>query len=249
MPTFTSRAISAIQDGRILSGIKRRVSGIAFRARRQATVVRGKLTANQRRYLRHCKGVIHVGANDGAERAEYAKRDLKVLWIEPLPDAFATLQTNVSEYPKQEAVCALITDREGDRHTLHVSDHHGLCSSILEPASIGYVLPQVKFTGEIEVESTTLSALMSSRDDLSNFDTLVIDTQGAELMVLKGAEIILGAFKYIECEAADFDFYRGYPRPEAIRELLSRHGFRQIREDTFRTTEHGREFDMLFHRT
>jgi FkbM family methyltransferase len=228
--SIARRALSAVRDGRIIYGLKRRWS------------------VTRRFYLRHCKGVIHVGANEGSERTEYAKRGLNVLWIEPLPDVFATLQANIRDLPGQEAVCALVTDRDGDQHRLHVSDHHGLCSSILAPQDINDVLPDFKFTGDIDLESITLASLMRTRD-VSRFDALVIDTQGAELRVLKGAESILSVFQYIECEGADFDFYRGYPRPEAIRELLSRHGFRQIREDTFRKSQYGREFDMLFRRS
>jgi hypothetical protein len=45
------------------------------------------------RFLRRTKGVVHVGANEGQERDIYARYNLNVLWIEPLPD--------VSEYSKR----------------------------------------------------------------------------------------------------------------------------------------------------
>ena len=224
MPSFAQRAISAIRGGRVISVIKRRLA---------------------RRYLRRCKGVIHVGANDGAERDTYARHGLRVLWVEPLPDAFSILQTNIAAYDGQEAVRALITDRDGDEHVLHVSNIAGLCSSILSPQGITEILPHVQFTDRITLTSTTLPTIMRERD-MSLYDALVIDTQGAELLVLRGAASILHHFNCIECEGADFEVYAGYPSPGEIRAFLADHGFRQIREDTFRHSEQGREFDMLF---
>ena len=228
MASLALRAINAVRDGRVISGIKRR------------------LIPGRRDYLRRCKGVIHVGANDGYEREEYAKRGLRVLWIEPIPAVFASLEINITEFDGQEAVQALITDRDGDERVLNLADVGGLCSSILTPGAITDILPD-RFISKMNVTGVTLPTVMRDRD-VSLYDALVIDTQGAELLVLRGAASMLRQFRYIECEAADFAFYEGYPSPDTIRAFLDGHGFRQVREDTFRKTEHGREFDMLFER-
>lgn len=202
------------------------------------------MATDRRSYLRHCKGVVHVGASDGAERHKYARNGLNVLWVEPLPDAFAKLLANIAPYENQTAVQALATDRDGDTNTFHLA---GKCSSILSPSAISEVLPDVRFTGAMTIISTTLDTIMQDRP-AKLYDALVLDTQGAELLVLKGGERSLRRFRYVECEAADFAIYAGYPKPDEIRQFLAHHGFRQVREDTFRTSDHGREFDMLFRR-
>ena len=230
MPSFAHRVFSAIRDGRVMSGLQRRWS------------------RTRRNYLRDCKGVVHIGANDGAESTEYANHDLRVLWVEPLPEIFARLKNNIAQYGKQEALCALVTDRDGDIHTLNVSDDLGRCSSILVPGRINDVLPNVRFIRQMQVTSTTLASIMRERD-IALYDALIIDAQGAELLILRGGEGILHHFRYVECEGIDYDFYENYPHPDEIRALLRRHGFSQIREDTFRKTAHGREFDMLFRRS
>jgi FkbM family methyltransferase len=224
MLSFAQRALSAVRDRRIVSGIRRRM---AWR---------------RRNYLRRCKGVVHIGANDGAEREEYARHGLRVLWIEPIPDAFAALQANIAGIGGQDAMCALIADRDGDTHILNIASHGGACSSILEPGEILEVLPNLKFTSQLTMTSVTLASVMRGRDT-ALYDALVIDTQGAELLVP-----ILRHFRYVECEGADFAFYEGYPHPDEIKALLAEHGFRQVRKDVFRETANGQEFDMLFRR-
>jgi hypothetical protein len=52
-----------------------------------------------------------VGANEGQERDIYARHNLNVLWIEPLPDVFRILGENTSRTPRQTAENYLITVR------------------------------------------------------------------------------------------------------------------------------------------
>lgn len=64
------------------------------------------------RFLRTARGVVHVGANVGQERALYDRYGLEVLWIEPIPDVFATLAANIAGFPRQRALECLVTDRD-----------------------------------------------------------------------------------------------------------------------------------------
>jgi len=65
---------------------------------------------NPNAFLRDCHAILHIGANEGQEREEYAKLGLEVLWVEALPDAFSRLSANIKDLPNQHAVLALITD-------------------------------------------------------------------------------------------------------------------------------------------
>jgi hypothetical protein len=73
-------------------------------------------------YLEQCSGVIHVGANTGQERDIYARHDLKVAWIEPIPERFAILRKNIRSLSDQVAINALITDQDGKPYTFHVAN-------------------------------------------------------------------------------------------------------------------------------
>src|SRR5262245_41851719 len=83
-------------------------------------------------FLKLVPGVIHVGANTGSERNEYAKHRLRVVWIEPIPEIFTTLTTNIRGCPDQVALNALVNDRDDVEYAFHVSNNGGLSSSIFD---------------------------------------------------------------------------------------------------------------------
>jgi FkbM family methyltransferase len=201
-------------------------------------------------YLRSCKGVIHVGANTGQEAAAYAALGLPVVWIEPIPDVFNRLLKNIAGYPNQRAIQALITDADGQMVTLHVSSNDGLSSSILDLAQHKDIWPDIGFVSDLTLSSVTLpSVLKREAIDLALYDALVMDTQGAELHILKGARAILPAFKYIKSEAADFEVYAGCATGKTLDAFLTGAGFRFIRRDDFAKREAGGTcFDVLYKR-
>jgi hypothetical protein len=88
------------------------------------------VTPRPDKFLKECKAVIHVGANDGGERDLYAHYSLSVLWVEALPQVFQTLKENLRAYPKQTAMNALLTDSEGKAYDFNVSNNLGMSSSI-----------------------------------------------------------------------------------------------------------------------
>ena len=210
-----------------------------------------RLAGNPDAYLKLCYGgVIHVGANDGQERFCYSENGLKVVWIEAIPEVYEALLRNIAPFPEQRAIQALVTDRNGDTHTLHVSNNRGLSSSIFELHQHKDIWPDVHYVREVVLTSVTLkTALETAGVDLSDYEVLVMDTQGSELMVLKGAEEILPSFKYIKSEAADFEIYKNCATVEQIRAFLEPRRFRLMRQDEFaRRDDGGACYELMFAR-
>ena len=201
-------------------------------------------------FLRKASGVIHVGANIGQERDLYARHNLRVLWIEPLPDVFARLQTNLRDYPKQRALQYLVTDQDGARCTFHISSNDGVSSSILDLGLHRELWPEVSYTGAIELQSVTLSTLLRQEQiDVREFDTLVLDTQGSELLVLRGAVDLLRGFRFILTEAADFEVYNGCCTLADLSSFLLSYGFRERwRKETNSKPGIGACYDVLYER-
>ena len=56
---------------------------------------------------------------------------------------------------------------------------------------------------------------------MSKYDALVLDTQGSELLVLKGAAGLLPNIKYVQAEVADFESYSGACRQLAETDVFS----------------------------
>lgn len=195
------------------------------------------------------RGVLHVGANIGQERDFYATYHLPVVWVEPIPSVFETLQENLKPYPQQTAVCALVTDTDGKPHTLNIASNHGASSSIFPMKDHTKMWRRVYNIDSIRLYSVTLPSLIRAyRFKVQDF-ALVVDVQGAELLVLRGAEPILSQFKYVQTEAADFESYAGGCQVNDIITYLAGQGFAEVGRTVFNhKSDVGTYYDLVFQR-
>jgi FkbM family methyltransferase len=202
-------------------------------------------------FLRSAHGVVHVGANIGQERRLYARYDLDVLWIEPIPEVFAALRANIAGFPRQRALEYLVTDRDGAEYEFHVANNRGESSSILDLKEHRDVWPGVKFTNTIKLRSTTLASLLArERIDPANYDALVMDTQGSELLVLRGSEPVLASFRFIKTEVPDFEAYAGCAQLEDIEAFLTGRGFAELSRHRFASrAAGGHYYDVVYARS
>jgi FkbM family methyltransferase len=180
----------------------------------------------------------------------YAGYGLKVAWVEPLPDIFRELQSNLTDFPDQTAYNCLIAAEDGKKYEFHVSDNEGSSSSILEPSKeLGHVWHKIGFHS-IEMEALSLPTFIRTKGiDLAAFDILVLDAQGAELLIMEGAKDILSHFRYIQCEAVNFEIYSGCCLLPDMDAFLSKQGFKQKgRFILARAPNGGRQWDVLYGR-
>ena len=177
-------------------------------------------------FLKNVSGVIHVGASRGQEKIHYHELGVGVVWVEAIPEVFEKLQRNIAPYPEQRALNALVADTDGTRFDFHVSSNHGESSSIFHFHLHREIWPHVEYDRDISLESVTLATLLRQEHlDPTGYDALVLDTQGSELLVLKGAESLLGGFKFIKTEASDFEAYKGGCLLADIQSYLNARGF------------------------
>jgi FkbM family methyltransferase len=212
--------------------------------------VRQLFKPDPNRFLSSVRGVVHVGANVGQERDLYARHGLDVLWIEPIPEVFATLTQNLASFPRQRALEALVTDRDDVPYEFHVANNSGESSSILALKEHRDLWPEVDYTRTIALRSTTLATLLArERVDLDRYDALVMDTQGSELLVLRGAETLLGRFNFVKTEVPDFEAYEGCARLEDIAAFMSARGFSERSRHCFaQRAGGGRYYDVVYGR-
>lgn len=195
---------------------------------------------------RKARGIIHVGANCGQEAKAYSRQS--VIWIEPIPDVYDQLRKNIARYHRQKAINALIGDTDGNRQVLNIASNGGASSSIFEFDLHPDIWPDIHYCEKIELECVTLPTALQGIN-LANYDTLVIDVQGAELNVLKGAEHILKRFRMIQVEAADFSSYKNGATSEQIEAFLTDRGYRLDRREVVATHQNGGcYFELLFRR-
>jgi FkbM family methyltransferase len=203
------------------------------------------------RALKSARGVIHVGANTGQEREVYDRHGLAVFWVEAIPSVFADLKLNVAGLPRQRCANALVTDEDGREFAFHIAGNNGASSSILDLADHRDIWPDVSYVEDIKLVSVTLPTLLRLEGvEATQYDVLMLDTQGSELLVLKGAAPLLHGFQYIRTEAADFESYVGCARREEITDFLAGYGFKEWAVAPFaeRRNGGGQYYDILYRR-
>lgn len=201
-------------------------------------------------FLRNASGVIHVGANTGQERNLYKKFNLQVIWIEPIPQVFEELKNNIRNHKNQKAFMYLFTDQDDKKYTFHIANNFGASSSILHLKKHKDIWPEVSYTKDIILKSTTLDTFIKKEKiDISKYDTLVMDTQGSELLVLRGAVSNLRNFKYIQTEVPDFESYKGCCQVTDIDSFLKKLGFVEFSRKKFaQSPKGGKYFDIVYKR-
>lgn len=201
-------------------------------------------------FLRNVSGVIHVGANTGQERDLYQQYGLRVIWVEPIPEVFQVLKANINSYRLQSAIQCLVTDKDDEEYEFYVSNYDGLSSSILQLELHKDIWPDVAFTRTLALRSVTLPSLLRrERINISEYDALIMDTQGSELLILNGAEPILRNLTFIKTEVPDFESYRDCCQLKDIERFLTRHGFQEYARQPFaRRPEGGTYYDVTYQR-
>lgn len=171
------------------------------------------------------KHVVHVGGFDGHESYYYHSWGAKSTWFEPLPEKFKELQA------KDLTAYNYALGSKSEKVKFHVASNLQ-SSSILEPTIHLEKYPNIVFNSTIEVEVRTLDSF-----NITDCDMLVLDVQGYELEVLKGAQETLKNVKIIFCEVSIIELYKNCPLLEDIQKFLS--GFKLINIDWVNGQEKG----------
>jgi FkbM family methyltransferase len=195
----------------------------------------------EQQLLKSISGIVHVGANRGQEIDKYAKFDLDVVWVEPIPEVFAQLLNNIKTQQKQRAFQALITDVDYKTYQFNVANNNGASSSIFQLKEHKEVWPTVHMTKTITLKSKTLATLFEEEQlDATKYQGLVMDTQGSELLVLNGSLSLLKYFRFIKTEVADFEAYEGCCQLSDMNRFMISSGFREYHRKKFgRATKSG----------
>jgi FkbM family methyltransferase len=192
-------------------------------------------------------GVLHIGANNAEEAALYGDRS--VVWFEANPDVMPRLQQNIAAFPNQRAFCVLLGDerREVD---FHIASNAGSSSSIF-PFGTYFagregLWPDLNLRMErtTRLEMQTLDGFLAQHAiDASAYDRWVLDVQGAELLVLKGAVNSVRLCKVISVEVSTVEVYEGGVLYPEIGDYLRSAGFISFVEPDTLSMQHG---DIVF---
>lgn len=172
-------------------------------------------------------GVIHVGAHYGQEYHDYAALGIKpILFIEPCDKAFKVLKETFGDNPDVilfQSACG----SEFSIGTMNVEQaNKGMSNSLLRPAKHLEQYPSIQFAETEEVEIRQLDEIIDHLQFTGNL--LVMDVQGYELEVLKGARETLQHIKYVYCEINREEVYEGCAKVWELDTFLGEYGFIRI---------------------
>jgi len=162
--------------------------------------------------------VVHVGAHMGEERHRYFKMQKSVIWIEAVPEYANLLKRKLLKFPNQTVICALAGSEEGISRTINVAG--SLSSTLyLSQESINNGL-FINIESQEQVTERRLDELLRGMWELEYLH-LVIDVQGAELQVLRGATEILVRVNSLRVEVSTSDRYEGGTRYGELVDFLA----------------------------
>jgi FkbM family methyltransferase len=181
------------------------------------------------------KGVIHIGAHKCEENVIYSQANIpseNVVWIEGHPTYASEAKAS---FPNFTIINACISDKEESVEFIETNNRES--SSILELKHHKNEHPWVVEVNRFKVDTTTFQKVaMSYNLDLSKYDFLNMDIQGAELKALKGMGDLLKNFKYIYLEVNTKELYAGCALLPEIVDYLNEYGFHQV---DIHMTQHG----------
>ena len=163
------------------------------------------------RFKRMPRGMIQVGAHNGREVRHLARSGVKRgVFIDPLDETFPMLQKRVAQHEGYRALQALVGDVEGQEVDFRIASNSGESSSFLEPGSHATVKPNIAFDTTQRMTLRTLDVLLPENGiDAAEYDLLFVDTQGAEVHVLRGAMATLAKIDFVFLEVNIGGMYKG----------------------------------------
>lgn len=165
-------------------------------------------------------GIIHIGAHRCEEKSFY-KETLhidNILWIDGNDEL-------CMQYP--EIVNAVVADEDGKEVEFIITSNDAMSSSILEMEEHVKEHPDCIEVSRVRKSTVRLDTLIETSESIKSklYDMLVMDVQGAELLVLKGAQKTLENVRIIIAEVNIKPLYHGCPMMSELDEYLSDFGF------------------------
>jgi FkbM family methyltransferase len=177
-------------------------------------------------------GLIHVGANRADEYPTYHRQTHgPLLYIEALPELAERARRQLDPKRPHYLREALVSDVAGEKVAFHVASNDGGSSSMFEPGRHAEVFPWITFDSTLELVTERLDDIVAERPEAPAYNVLVLDVQGAELKVLKGAPKLLENVDAVFTEVSSEPLYDGGCTFLEVTNLLAKAGF------VFRTAE------------
>ena len=202
---------------------------------------RKNIFADQLRLLGQAsRTVVDVGAHHGEEVATYLAMfpEATIHAIEPTPASVDILRKTWGHDARVHVHGCALAEREGEAtlHTYTASE----CNALTPYAPADGTNSLEAGSAQVRVPVSTLDRLCTTQG-IDRIDLLKLDTQGAELRVLAGADTLLKESRIglIALEVLFVPLYEKQANPEAVMALLRDAGYRVYDWYNFSYDENG----------
>ena len=169
------------------------------------------------------KGILHIGASFGQEADFYQSLNAKVLWIEAIPWVYEELLLKSTRFQNQFVINALLGATNREKVDFYLASNNFESSSIFQFGK-DFRSNSVTMNDCVKLPMIRLDSL-EIPIPISNFEHWVIDVQGAELNVLKGAGELIKGCKSLKIEVSTKEIYELGSRWEELNSFLESLGF------------------------
>ena len=179
------------------------------------------------------RSVLHVGASTGKELDYYNTLGLeRVVWIEARPRIAEILEGRIRRYTPADCatdhrvINRLIADENGKVFEFKITSNSAMSSSIFELEKHKEVWPSIEVVERVEMRGARLETILEDEGlGADTFDLLVVDVQGAELMVLDGIGPYLDSVRVLMIEVSTEPYYAGGVLFDELDPWLKARGF------------------------
>ncbi|HEY9863066.1 MAG TPA: FkbM family methyltransferase, partial [Candidatus Obscuribacterales bacterium] len=178
------------------------------------------------------RGIILIGAYDGKTLKRLnLPNTVKTLLIDANPTAVERLQQNFADSPNVQVVQAAIAN-QNETVTLHLTSLES-SSSILPWKQYGEIYPNIKEIQQLTLSSRTLDTVLEELNlSASDFNILILDIQGAELLALEGATQLLNNLDAIYTNVHYQELFEGGALAAEVNQFLTYYQFECVAEET-----------------
>lgn len=163
-----------------------------------------------------------------------------VTWVEAIPEIYDEAKKRLEKYPKQTILNAVLGEKDNERVAFYIAGTEFSSSSILEPYLIQASHPGTELIEKRNYTTVTLDTLVSNNlNALIDNSLMILDLQGAELQVLKGATNTLNKIGYIITEVSIRKLYKKNDSFKQLRRYLHSQNYLLVRAEINYTTGWG----------
>jgi FkbM family methyltransferase len=172
--------------------------------------------------------ILHIGAHTGEEAEAYLLNGATdVIWFEANDTLIPELSRHIAQFKMNSQVCNIALWDKNEVLTFKVTNNFQ-SSSFFDLERHSRYYPNIKVVEHKQLMAHRLDCL----DNLAfyDFEFINIDTQGAELAILKGmGELMLSpSIKGIYLEVNKEALYKDIPLVDEIDEYLINYGFTRV---------------------